>query len=156
MSKFGLLRPSLARFNITELFGKGDQMPQIHESAENYLKNILILSRRNGNVRSIDIVNEMDFTKPSVSIAMKNLREKGLILMSKEGYITLTDEGRAIAEKTYDRYTLLVQWLTYLGVSEETAEEDACRIEHVISDESFNAIREHLDAALSGTAGKEE
>ncbi len=118
-------------------------MFKIHESAENYLKNILVLTKRNGSVRSIDIVNEMEFTKPSVSVAMKNLRENGYILMNKDGYITLTDAGRAIAEKTYERYTLLLSWLTDMGVDPEIAADDACRIEHVIHDETFGAIKEH-------------
>lgn len=117
---------------------------KIQESAENYLETILILSQRIGNVRSIDIVNELEFTKPSVSVAMKNLRENGYILMNKEGYITLTDAGRQIAETIYERHTLLSQWLMHLGVSENIATEDACRIEHVISPESFEAIKRHV------------
>ncbi len=118
-----------------------------HESAENYLETILILSQRNGNVRSIDIANEMDFSKPSVSVAMKNLRNQGHILVDDGGYITLTESGRAIAETIYERHTLISQWLIALGVSEKTAMEDACRIEHVISAESFAAIKAHVKGA---------
>ncbi len=117
---------------------------KIHESAENYLETILILSHSKSFVRSIDIVNELDFTKPSVSVAMKKLRESGYILMDADGYITLTPSGRSIAEKIYERHTLLADWLTQLGVAKETAVEDACRIEHVISAESFEAIKRHV------------
>ncbi|MBQ8419964.1 MAG: metal-dependent transcriptional regulator [Clostridia bacterium] len=118
---------------------------KILESAENYLETILILQKRNGNVRSIDIVNELDYTKPSVSIAMKNLRENGFIEMDRAGYITLLDSGREIAEKMYERHTLLSKWLISLGVSPEIAAEDACRIEHVLSTETFDAIKKHAE-----------
>ena len=116
---------------------------KILESAENYLETILILQNRNGNVRSIDIVSELGFSKPSVSVAMKNLRENGYIQMDESGYITLLAPGRAIAEKIYERHTFLTEWLVRLGVSSQTAAEDACRIEHVISDESFQAMKRH-------------
>ena len=119
---------------------------KIQESAENYLETILILSERLGNVRSIDIVNELDFTKPSVSVAMKNLRENGYILMDKDGYITLTPAGQEIADMIYERHKFLSAWLIRLGVSEEIATQDACRIEHVISRESFEAIKRHVNA----------
>ena len=118
---------------------------KIQESAENYLETILMLSQKQGNVRSIDIVNELEFSKPSVSVAMKNLRENGYIFVNDEGYITLTDAGKSIAETMYERHTLLSQWLMYLGVSEETAMEDACRMEHVISAETFQMIKKHVD-----------
>ncbi|MCI8549037.1 MAG: metal-dependent transcriptional regulator [Lachnospiraceae bacterium] len=117
---------------------------KIQESAENYLETILILGQKNGNVRSIDIANELDFSKPSVSVAMKNLRNAKHILMDRDGYITLTESGRKIAETIYERHTLLSLWLIRLGVSEKTATEDACRIEHVISAESFSAIKKHV------------
>ena len=117
---------------------------KIHASAENYLETILVLQKRNGHVRSIDIVNELDFTKPSVSVAMKNLRQNGMIDVDAGGYITLLDEGRAIAEKIFERHTLLTQWLIRLGVSPEVADEDACRLEHAISDQSFEAIKRHM------------
>ena len=122
---------------------------QIRESAENYLETILILSQRKGKgeVRSIDIVNELEFSKPSVSVAMKNLRENGYITVDKDGYIRLTDKGLEIAQKMYERHTLLSQWLIKLGVDEKVAVEDACRMEHVISAESFAAIKKHTGMA---------
>ena len=122
---------------------------QIRESAENYLETILILSQRKGKgeVRSIDIVNELEFSKPSVSVAMKNLRENGYITVDKDGYIRLTDKGLEIAEKMYERHTLLSQWLIKLGVDEKVAVEDACRMEHVISAESFAANTNHTGMA---------
>ena len=122
---------------------------QIRESAENYLETILILSQRKGKgeVRSIDIVNELEFSKLSVSVAMKNLRENGYITVDKDGYIRLTDKGLEIAEKMYERHTLLSQWLIKLGVDEKVAVEDACRMEHVISAESFAAIKKHTGMA---------
>ena len=117
---------------------------KIHESAENYLETILILKNRKGNVRSIDIVNELEFSKPSVSVAMKNLRENGYIEMDGDGYISLLEKGLEIAERMYERHTLLSNWLIALGVDPKIATEDACRIEHVISAESFSAIKEHV------------
>lgn len=117
---------------------------KIMESAENYLETILILRNRLPKVRSIDIVNELGFSKPSVSVAMKGLREKNLIIMDKDGYITLTDAGLEIAEMIYERHTILTDWLTYLGVDPRIAAEDACRIEHVVSKESFEKIKEHI------------
>ena len=122
---------------------------QIRESAENYLETILILSQRKGKgeVRSIDIVNELEFSKPSVSVAMKNLRENGYITVDKDGYIRLTDKGLEIAEKMYERHTLLSQWLIKLGVDEKVAVEDACRMEHVISAESKKKKKKHTGMA---------
>lgn len=114
---------------------------KIKESAENYLETILILKNKNGAVRSIDIANELGFSKPSVSVAMKNLRENGYIEVDSSGYITLLDSGRQIAEKIYERHTTLSKWLVSLGVDAKTAAEDACRIEHIISSESFEAIK---------------
>ena len=116
----------------------------IHESAENYLETILILSRREEKVRSIDIVNELEFSKPSISVAMKNLRTMGYILIDKEGYITLTAKGRKIAEKMYERHIAISDWLISLGVDKKTALHDACKMEHVISEKSFLAIKSHL------------
>ena len=116
---------------------------KIHESAENYLETILILQKRQGQVRSIDIAGELSFSKPSVSVAMKNLRLNGYIDVSKDGYITLSDRGREIAEKIYERHTLFSDWLIALGVSPQVAAEDACRIEHVISNETFEAFKAH-------------
>lgn len=124
-------------------------MARIQESAENYLETILILTQRKGEVRSIDIAAEMDFSKPSVSVAMKNLREKGCISVDQNGYITLTEKGSKIAENIYERHTLFTQWLVSLGVNPDTAAEDACRIEHVISEETFQAIKSHADLKKS-------
>ncbi len=111
------------------------------ESQEDYLETILLLQKRLGQVRSIDIANEMNFTKPSVSIAMKNLREKAYITVSENGYITLTESGQKRAENVLERHTILSDWLISLGVSRETALEDACRVEHDLSEESFEAIK---------------
>lgn len=118
---------------------------KIYESAENYLETILMLKKKHENVRSIDIVNELEYTKPSVSVAMKNLRENGYIEMDEKGFIELTDKGRRIAETIYERHKFLSDWLMDLGVDEKTATEDACRIEHVISPESFEAIKRHVE-----------
>lgn len=117
----------------------------INESAENYLETILILSKSHPVVRSVDIAEELGYKKSSVSVAMKNLREKEHIVVSKEGFITLTQSGRAIAEMIYERHELLSTWLIRLGVDAKTAVEDACRIEHVISRESFEAIKNHVN-----------
>ena len=116
----------------------------IHESAEDYLETILMLSKKLPVVRSIDIANEMGYKKSSVSIAMKNLREKGHITVTDAGYIYLTESGKQIADMIYERHELLSSWLVRLGVPEEIATEDACRIEHVISKESFAAIKNHV------------
>ncbi len=115
-----------------------------NESSENYLETILILSKARPVVRSVDIANELGFKKSSVSVAMKNLREKNLITVTVEGFIYLTKEGREIAEMIYERHELLSSWLTRLGVDKEIAQKDACRIEHVISKESFEAIKRHI------------
>lgn len=117
---------------------------QLQESGQMYLETILILSKKSNSVRSIDISQYMSFSKPSVSRAVNLLKDGGYILISKEGYITLTDLGREIAEKIYERHTILTKCLIALGVSEETAAEDACKIEHDISDESFSAIKRHI------------
>lgn len=115
-----------------------------NESAENYLETIYILSKRLPVVRSVDIATELNFKKPSVSVAMKHLREKELIVVSDAGFITLTEEGLAQAESIYERHTILTKTFKMLGVPEEIAAEDACLIEHVLSDESFEAIKNHL------------
>ncbi|MDY5846146.1 MAG: metal-dependent transcriptional regulator [Bariatricus sp.] len=117
---------------------------KIQESAENYLETILIVGNRQGYVRSIDIANELGFSKPSVSVAMKNLRLNGFIHVDANGHITLTKSGREVAETIYERHTFLTSWLVSLGVDEKTAAEDACRMEHVISAPSFEAIRNHV------------
>lgn len=111
------------------------------ESLEDYLETILMLQKSKGQLRSIDIANEMNFTKPSVSVAMKNLREKGYITMDNTGYITLTDAGRQRANDVLERHNILAELLIRIGVSEETAKEDACKVEHDLSDESFDAIK---------------
>lgn len=115
-----------------------------NESAENYLETILVLSKTLPVVRSVDIANELGFKKSSVSIAMKNLREKQHITVTDAGFIYLTDSGKEIAEMIYERHELLSVWLERLGVPKEIAVEDACRIEHVISRESFDAIKKHV------------
>lgn len=116
----------------------------VNESAENYLETILILSKSKPVVRSVDIAEELGFKKSSVSVAMKNLREKNHITVTKEGFIYLTESGREIAEMIYERHELLSEWLIRLGVDPKTATEDACRIEHVISKESFEAIKKYI------------
>ena len=117
---------------------------KVQESAEMYLETILVLSQKKPEVRSIDIVGELDYKKSSVSVAMKKLRENGFIEMDEDGYITLTEKGREIAETIYDRHTFLSKWLIHLGVDKAIAIEDACRMEHVISPESFNAIKKYV------------
>lgn len=115
----------------------------INESAENYLETILLLSKTHPVVRSVDIANELDFKKSSVSVAMKKLREAEHITVTAEGFIYLTETGRQIAETMYERHQLLSTWLIRLGVDPKIAAEDACRIEHVISAKSFDAIKKH-------------
>ena len=114
---------------------------KIKESAENYLETILILEKKLAKVRAIDIANELSYSKPSVSVAMKNLKNNGYIEISDDGSIKLSQKGLEIAEKMYERHTLLSNWLVSLGVPGNIASEDACRIEHVISNESFEAIK---------------
>ena len=116
-----------------------------NESAENYLETSVILSKKLPVVRSVDVANELDFKKSSVSIAMKNLREKNHITMTSAGYIYLTDTGREIADMIFERHQLLSLGLTALGVPAEIADRDACKIEHVISKESFDAIKRHMN-----------
>ena len=116
---------------------------RILKSSEDYLEAMLILEKQHGYIRSIDIAQMLEVTKPSVSYAVKRLRENGYILMEKDGRITLTETGLAIAARMYERHTLLTQFLLALGVSEETAREDACKIEHDLSDETFEAMKTH-------------
>ena len=116
----------------------------IHESGEDYLEAILMIKKRSGNVRSIDVARELSFSKPSVSVAMKNLNTSNYITVDENGFINLTEAGQEIAEKIYERHTFLTNWLTSLGVDPEVAAEDACKMEHVISDESFVAIKNHV------------
>ena len=118
---------------------------KMRESGENYLGTILILKQEKGYVRSIDIAQRLDFSKPSVSRAVGLLRENGYITMDpREGWIELTERGRSVAEMVYERHQLLSKWLVALGVGEETAAADACRIEHVISEETFEKIKQHI------------
>lgn len=117
----------------------------IHESAEDYLESILVLKERRGVVHSIDIVNELGYSKPSVSIAMKKLRENGYISMSPDGSITLNESGLAIASRVYDRHKTITQLFMLLGVSPDAAAEDACKVEHDLSDETFAKIREFVE-----------
>ena len=115
----------------------------VHESGEMYLEAILVLTRKNGSVRSIDVSEYLGYSKPSVSRAMGILRSGAYIQVDKDGTITLTESGKEIAEMIYERHELLTNWLVHLGVSREIAAEDACKIEHVISKESFDAIKNH-------------
>lgn len=117
----------------------------VNESAENYLETILMLSKTHPVVRSVDIAEELGFKKSSVSVAMKNLREKEHITVTKEGFIYLTETGLKIAEMIFERHELITRWLVGLGVDEKIASEDACRVEHVLSPESFEAIKKHLN-----------
>ena len=118
---------------------------KVHESTENYLETIFLLSQSGEPVRSIDIVNELEFTRPSVSVAMKNLRENGYIETDNNGHILLTDSGRKIAKSMYERHTLISDWLIYLGVDKKTAVKDACKMEHAMSQKSFLAIKDHVE-----------
>lgn len=127
---------------------------QIHESSEDYLESILMLKERKGFVRSIDIANELDYTKASVSIAMKKLRENGYIAVDGEGNLTLLAPGREIAERIYSRHRLLTHFFMQLGVDEKTAAEDACKAEHILSEQTLEKIRERAietDAELGKT-----
>jgi Mn-dependent DtxR family transcriptional regulator len=115
------------------------------ESSENYLEAILVLSDGGRPIRAVDIANELDFAKPSVSIAMKKLRSGGYIDTDADGHITLTDAGRKTAESVYERHTLIADWLIFLGVDRKTAVNDACRMEHVMSEQSFAALKKHIE-----------
>lgn len=119
----------------------------IHESAEDYLESILVLQERRGSVRSIDIVNELGYSKPSVSIAMKKLRENGYISMDPDGSITLNDSGLEIASRIYGRHKTITKFFTLLGVSPQAAAEDACKVEHDLSDETFGKIQAFIRQA---------
>lgn len=117
---------------------------QLRSSAEDYLETILLLSKKTGMVRSIDIVNDMGFSKPSVSVAMKKLRENEMISMDADGYIKLTEKGEELAEQVYARHSTIYDWLVSIGVCEKQAAVDACQMEHVVSEETFAAIRKQL------------
>ena len=115
-----------------------------NESIEDYLETILSLQKKLGQVRSIDIANEMNFSKPSVSVAMKNLREKGFIIIDESGHILLTEDGQKQATDVLEKHTILTNWLISLGVDKEIAQEDACRLEHDMSEETFSALKKHI------------
>lgn len=117
---------------------------EIHEAAQNYLETILILNNRQKNVRAIDICNELSYSKPTVSIVMKQFRENGFINTDSDGYITLTDKGREIAETMYERHNVIAKILMSIGVDENTAFQDACKIEHVISEKSFESMKNYF------------
>jgi len=121
---------------------------KIQESAENYLETILILKNSKGTVRSIDIANELGFSKPSVSVAMKKLRESGYIEMDGDGHIQLLSAGEAIAEQIYERHQTLTNFFVYLGVSEAAAAADACKVEHDLSDETFEKFKAHIQQVM--------
>ena len=116
----------------------------IHESGEDYLEAILMIKKRSGNVRSMDVARELSFSKPSVSVAMKNLKTSNYITVDENGFINLTEAGQEIADKIYERHTFLTNWLASLGVDPEVAAEDACKMEHAISSESFSAIKKFV------------
>ena len=129
---------------------------KILESGENYLETILMLEQSKGRVRSIDIAVELGFSKPSVSVAMKQLRENGYVEMTAGNFLLLTDKGREIAQRMYERHTLLTDWLVFLGVDRKTAAADACRIEHVISQETFSKLKEHAEKMMALQAKREQ
>ena len=118
---------------------------KIRKSSEDYLEAMLVMRERHGYIRSVDIASELNVTKPSVSYATKRLRENGYITMDKEGLITLTDKGLAIAEHMYERHRLLTQFFMRLGIDEKIARADACKIEHDLSEETFQAIKNHVE-----------
>ena len=125
----------------------------IQESTENYLETILILKSRLGAVRSVDIVNELEYTRPSVSVAMRKLRERGFVHVSADGFITLTESGLEVARDMYERHSIISGFLILLGVDEKTAVRDACRIEHVISRQSFEKIQELVSQGFEPKRG---
>ena len=118
---------------------------RLQESGEMYIESIYVLNKKMGNVRSIDVCEYLGYSKPSVSRAMSLLKKGGFVVMDEDGYLTLTDAGVDVAEKMYQRHTVLTEFLIKLGVSQDVAVDDACKIEHHISDESFNAIKKYLD-----------
>ena len=126
----------------------------VYESAEDYLEAILVIGQRRSVVRSIDIANELNFSKPSVSVAMKKLRESGHIEMDKDGFIHLLPSGQEIAERSYERHRTLTDFFVYLGVSEDVASVDACKVEHDLSAETFAKIKEHVRRTMGNTPEK--
>ena len=130
---------------MKEVYAEGCCIMHIQESGQMYLETIHVLTKKNGHVRAVDISEHMGYSKPSVSRAMGLLKNGGYITIDKDGSITLTESGLSVANTIYERHTLLAQLLTALGVSPETAAEDACKLEHAISDESFAAIKKHVE-----------
>ena len=126
-----------------------DQPMKIQEAAENYLESILIIGKEKGQVRSIDVAHRLAVSKPTVSVTMKQFRENGYIEVDCDGFLTLTEKGREIAERIYERHVVLTELLIALGVDEKTAREDACRIEHDLSETTFARIKEHLHQKLN-------
>ena len=118
---------------------------KIHESAENYLETILVLQKKKGSVRSIDICNELGFSKPTVSVAMKNFLKDGYIEKSGEGFIKLTEKGKTIATQMYERHIIMTEFFKAIGVDEDTALKDACKIEHDLSPKTFECIKTHFE-----------
>lgn len=144
--KFVVLRRAFTLSHVNELQHIGGAvMSKLHESGENYLETILVLKNKGKDVRSIDIVREMELSKPSVSRAVGILKNGGFIELDEYGYITLTDAGREIAERIYERHQVFTKWLIDLGVDEKTAAEDACKLEHNISALSFQKLKEHIE-----------
>ena len=129
---------------------------QVYASAEDYLEAILVVGKRRGVVRSIDIANELNFSKPSVSVAMKKLRESGLIEMDKDGFIHLLPAGAEIAEHIYERHQTLTDFFVYLGVSEAVASADACKVEHDLSSETFEKLKAHARQAMKDRSAAQE
>ena len=127
---------------------------KVQESAENYLEAILVLGQKNGQVRSIDVAHYTGFSKPSISRAVGLLRDNGYVSIDQFGLLHLTDEGRAIAETIYERHTVLTAFLTALGVEHDIAAEDACRIEHVLSEQTFDKLKKHAEEYIAAQAGK--
>lgn len=125
---------------------------ELYESGENYLETILVLTRKNGYVRSIDIARTLSYSKPSISRAMSILRKSGYITVNGEGFIELTGSGMQVAQRIYHRHVMLTSWLTAIGVNPDTASQDACRMEHIISQETFEKIREHIEGGRNPTA----
>lgn len=133
---------------VGDFHGKANYKMIVNESTENYLETILILSKRLPVVRSVDIANELGFKKSSVSIAMKKLRESNYIIVTDAGFIYLTDSGRNIADMIYERHEFITEWLIKIGVSSDIAKDDACRIEHILSKESYNAIKKFVQVHM--------
>ena len=144
-----LLLKKCAVYGILFLFpDRKDDTMHLQESGQMYLETILVLSKTGKPVRSVDVSEYMGFSKPSVSRAIGLLKSGGYVAVDEEGHLTLTEEGRTVAENIYEKHTLLTQFLVHLGVDEKTAAEDACKMEHVISDESFAAIKKHAGYSL--------